>query len=333
MWDLAQLLKPRLEERGIQVRLTKSRVDQAVGLVPRGKLSEGADLFISLHSNAASTKAPDWVLVLHQVADACGTVDARSRGFAELLAPEVAALMGVGHQLRSVKSSADRDANGYADDYYGVLRGAHTVGTPGVIIEHGFHTNEKCTRWLREEENLKKLADAEAAVIARWFDIDKAQEPREPEHWYRIRKSWADAASQTGAFRSLENAKNACPEGYCVYDRNGEAVYARTAEYTQTQFLRELQAAIGVTADGAAGLWMLSKTPTISAVKNNRHPAVLPVQKRLYALGYTQVGEADGIAGPLFTAAVKAYQKASGCVTDGEITAGERTWRCLLGLQ
>ena len=134
MWDLAQLLKPRLEAYGMEVRLTKSKVDQAIDLVPRGKLSEGTDLFISLHSNAASTAGPDWVLVLHQVEDDCGSLDAKSRGFAELLAPKIASLMGVGHQVYSVKSSSDRDANGYRDDYYGVLRGAHTVGTPGIII-------------------------------------------------------------------------------------------------------------------------------------------------------------------------------------------------------
>ena len=56
------------------------------------------------------------------------------------------------------------------------------------------------------------------------------------------------------------------------------------------------------------------------------------VQKRLYALGYTPVGEADGIAGPKFTAAVKAFQKKHDCWVDGEITAGNKTWKKLLSL-
>lgn len=38
-------------------------------------------------------------------------------------------------------------------------------------------------------------------------------------------KSWTDAASQLGAFTSLENAKSACKAGYTVYDDNGKAVY------------------------------------------------------------------------------------------------------------
>lgn len=72
------------------------------------------------------------------------------------------------------------------------------------------------------------------------------------------------------------------------------------------------------------------KLPTLSARKNPRHSAVKWVQTTLKALGYTQVGTADGIAGPKFTAAVKAFQKDHDCVTDGELTAGGKTWRVLL---
>ena len=44
---------------------------------------------------------------------------------------------------------------------------------------------------------------------------------------YRVRKSWKDAESQLGAFKELENAKNACKEGYTVYDWDGKAVYSK----------------------------------------------------------------------------------------------------------
>lgn len=43
--------------------------------------------------------------------------------------------------------------------------------------------------------------------------------------YYRVRKTWADSASQLGAYTSLENAKNNCPSGYSVYDENGKMVY------------------------------------------------------------------------------------------------------------
>lgn len=44
---------------------------------------------------------------------------------------------------------------------------------------------------------------------------------------YRVRKSWGDAATQKGAYSSLENAKNECNKhtGYSVYDSKGIKVY------------------------------------------------------------------------------------------------------------
>lgn len=109
------------------------------------------------------------------------------------------------------------------------------------------------------------------------------------------------------------------------------AAPART-DYTREQFIREVQAACGATVDGIAGPETLGKTVTLSESKNRTHPAVLPVQKYLHALGYTRVGEADGIAGVKFTAAVVAFQEDHRCWADGEITAKNKTWRTLLGL-
>ena len=42
---------------------------------------------------------------------------------------------------------------------------------------------------------------------------------------YRVRKSWGDAKSQLGAYKNLDNAKAECPNGYTVYDSNGNSVY------------------------------------------------------------------------------------------------------------
>ena len=102
--------------------------------------------------------------------------------------------------------------------------------------------------------------------------------------------------------------------------------------YTLEQFIRDVQKACGASVDGIAGPETLSKTVTISASKNRTHAVVKPVQKRLAAMGYTGVGNADGVAGPKFTEAVKAYQKANGCTADGEITAKNKTWKILLGM-
>ena len=46
---------------------------------------------------------------------------------------------------------------------------------------------------------------------------------------YRVRKSWKDAASQIGAYKTLANAKKACKAGYSVFDSKGNAVYTVAA--------------------------------------------------------------------------------------------------------
>lgn len=169
MWDLAVLLKAQLERRGVTVLMTKEHVNHGVGLGTRGKMSKGCDLLVSLHSDAAAREEPDWVSALHQLDDKCGPMDARSKEIAGRLAEAVAALMGVSTRLVAKQSAWDRDGNGYRDDYYAVLRSAHTVGTPAVLLEHGFHTNVKCTRWLLDDDNLQKLAETEADVIVLWL--------------------------------------------------------------------------------------------------------------------------------------------------------------------
>lgn len=103
--------------------------------------------------------------------------------------------------------------------------------------------------------------------------------------------------------------------------------------YSLQQFIRDVQDACGASVDGIAGPETLSKTVTLSESKNRVHPVVMPVQKRLAALGYKRVGNADGIAGPLFTAAVIAFQEDNRCWADGEITAQNKTWRKLLGME
>jgi N-acetylmuramoyl-L-alanine amidase len=140
-----------------------------VSLVERGKRSKGADLFLSLHSNAASTAAPDCVLGI------CQVQNERSRLIATVLAEAAADAMGLTYQITTKSSDKDRDGDGHKDDYYGVLRGAAQVGTTGVILEHGFHTNEANTRWLMEQSNLEKLADAEAKAIALWLGIGEKE--------------------------------------------------------------------------------------------------------------------------------------------------------------
>lgn len=194
-WKLHLLLKKELESYGFEVITTRASQDKDLALETRGKASKGCDLFLSIHSNAADSEAVNYVVGMHQVDDNCGPMDEESRNVTKLLADCVAGIMGVKAMTWSTKSSQDRDGNGYKDDYYGVLRGAHSVHTAGVILEHGFHTNRAQATWLLDEKNLQKLAEAEAAVLAKYYGLTK--KPAAPAAFYRV---------QVGAFTKKANA-------------------------------------------------------------------------------------------------------------------------------
>lgn len=106
-----------------------------------------------------------------------------------------------------------------------------------------------------------------------------------------------------------------------------------SGSYSLTDFVKDIQKAFGIPVDGIAGPITLSKTKTLSVRTNAAHTAVKAVQKRLLALGYSEVGSVDGVAGPKFTSAVAHFQQDNGCITDGVITAGQKTWKKLLGMK
>lgn len=87
--------------------------------------------------------------------------------------------------------------------------------------------------WLGQQENpAGKGWAAEAGHGTKILSILKAITvtsggASSAEVWYRVRKTWADAASQKGAFHSLDNAKRCADEnaGYSVFDESGKALY------------------------------------------------------------------------------------------------------------
>lgn len=61
-----------------------------------------------------------------------------------------------------------------------------------------------------------------------------AQPSASKKELYRVRKSWANSASQIGAYSSLDNAKKECKKGYYVFDSNGKIVYPVQAADTSS---------------------------------------------------------------------------------------------------
>lgn len=113
--------------------------------------------------------------------------------------------------------------------------------------------------------------------------------------------------------------------------KKASATTASTSTYTKSQFIKDVQKAIGVTVDGIVGNKTLGALVTVSKSKNNRHAVVKPLQKYLNTLGYN-CGTPDGVAGSKFDSAAKSWAKANGCVSDGEFTKGGKSWKRILGV-
>lgn len=353
-WKHHLLLKKYLEEFGIEVTLTRSDKNRDMDLYERGRSAKGCDLFLSCHANWAERRTADYPVAYVPINGSGDELGLK-------LAKCIAEVMGT---IESGEIQSKKSTNGLWD-WYGVIYGAASVGVTGIILEHSFYSNERSVKWLMVEGNVDRLARAEAEVIALHYDIDKPA----PKEIYRVisgayvirknaddklakvRTRYPDAIMirageyfkiQIEAFAAPEPARALLSEvkgnlldGYISTDTDVEIIVGneKPVSYNREMFIRELQEAIGADIDGLAGPQTLSKAPTLSRWVNADHPAVRPVQKWLYDLGYVEIGEADGIAGAKFEKAVLRYQREHDCVDDGEITKGNKTWRKLLGME
>ena len=200
-WKLHHLIGEELVSYGAGAIYTRKDQNIDLALMQRGMAAEGCTAFISVHSNASANETTDYVAVYCLVDDNTTDIDNISRELAEALAPVIAEVMGTtqGFKVLTRKSDNDRNGDGIMNDnYYGVLNGARLAGVPGLILEHSFHTNLRMTNWLLNDNNLARLAKAEAEVLARYYGLVKGQDMAEDE-LYRV---------QVGAFYELENAEN-----------------------------------------------------------------------------------------------------------------------------
>ena len=110
--------------------------------------------------------------------------------------------------------------------------------------------------WLGQQENPQGLGWAAGAgygskILRILADVIATQDggsgtTKPSDNLYRVRKSWADASSQIGAYSILANAKAMADShpGYTVYDSSGKAVYpvaAAFAPYTVQVTISDLR--------------------------------------------------------------------------------------------
>jgi N-acetylmuramoyl-L-alanine amidase len=173
----ARYLKEELETTGaFSVRLTRA-FDETVGLRFRADIgySIGADLFLSIHSNAHNgvAKGPecfysvdlpgDKVLAAKMTASIAKLFNTTDRG-AKVRAADPA---------RPGQSGATKTN---PEDFYAVIDQAQDRGIPHVLlIETLFHDNPVEEAILKEPRNLKLIARALAIVICEHYNVKYGQ--------------------------------------------------------------------------------------------------------------------------------------------------------------
>lgn len=167
MFKLAYILKEELEKyNGIKVIVTRAKVTDDPALATRGQMAKnaGAKLFLSLHSDACNTESVNRVSVFRSI------LLPNSVKLGQALMDAVVNTISKDIPITASTSILTRVNSAGNADYYGVIRSsAGGSVTESFILEHGFHTNYKQSLWLYSETNLRKLAQAEAAVIATYY--------------------------------------------------------------------------------------------------------------------------------------------------------------------
>lgn len=172
MYHYACRLADKLRAAGLDVGITRTKITDNPSLTARGKQAKGADMFVSLHSNAASSASANGVTVFYSIKRGGDKVHAAA------LSKGLAGLINGG--------TRDRGANtrkGSGDwDYYTVIQAAVAAGCPHVfLIEHGFHSNKKECTWLMQPANMEAMATLECGLICDILGIKSsdgaAQEP------------------------------------------------------------------------------------------------------------------------------------------------------------
>ena len=164
MWKLSNYLKSALERSGIRAYLTREEWEDP-SLPERGRAAAGHDVFLSQHSNAAGEALAGQLRGTEVYYSVRQPVN---YAFAADLSFMVARTLGIPNNGAKTRASASDPTR----DYYAVMRAAVDVGCPHVLFsEIAYHDNAEDEALLLDNENLRRVAEAQAEVICRFLGV------------------------------------------------------------------------------------------------------------------------------------------------------------------
>ncbi len=160
------VLKKELETyENVKVDLVRKNINDNPTLAQRSAMGEGYDLYLAIHSNAASPHV--------RGTEVWDSVERPNRALAKVICDVTAELFN--HRNRGVKYKEGQ--KGF--NWYGELR--FNQAKSAMIVENGFHTNhEDC---LFFKNNHKQLAIVQARAIASFYGLKKKAVKEDKPHW------------------------------------------------------------------------------------------------------------------------------------------------------
>ncbi len=199
---IAQNLQAILQANGIQADMTRTSGTITIGgrsnydldstnISARGTMSSGYDLFVSIHTNSNDINANGYptfeqptsinkpLIILNSVSLGTPNIISMANAIGEnltqtLINNGLSSGVGFSYTNGGIPEWTPEYNNALGvggtvckrgNNYYGVLRGAANVGTPGMIIEHGYHSNPEFRNLLVNGDLAYQLAAADASAI------------------------------------------------------------------------------------------------------------------------------------------------------------------------
>ncbi|MDI6711452.1 MAG: N-acetylmuramoyl-L-alanine amidase [Bacillota bacterium] len=164
---VALMVEQELRSSGIEVMLTR-RDDRDVSLSDRCRMASrwGADIFVSLHADAADGPSAKGHHAIHSIHSKPGQ---GGNKLARLLVDQVTLVTGRQPLLRGDRGVWTRESEKHPGvDYYAVIR---ETDMPAAILERGFLTNPEDATLLFDDGFLRKQAQGITRAIMMYFGL------------------------------------------------------------------------------------------------------------------------------------------------------------------
>lgn len=191
-FKIAEYCKEELEQyQGVTVYMTRNtracpfglgsnKGDAAICNEKRVEYAKsvGANVYVSLHNNAANSSSASGVLIFYPNQNYNPSLSREGEELASQILGQLTAL-GLRNRGTTVRTCRDhvpqyQYADGSQADYYAVIRNCKKAGIPAIIVEHAFITNpDDVNNFLSTDEKLKSLGVADATGIAQYYGLKK----------------------------------------------------------------------------------------------------------------------------------------------------------------